>query len=85
MAGDLADCSDDEEEVDHQLDEEDDKDGYVEVGEDEPVGRAVAEAGRGEVPEEAANIEEDVGEADHDGAGPQGEAETAPGQKHAFP
>ena len=85
MAGDPPDCSDDEEEVDHQLDEEDDKDGYVEVGEDEAIGRAVAEAGRGEVPEEAANIEEDVGEADHDGAGPQGETETAPGQKHAFP
>ena len=85
MAGDPPNCSKDEEEVDHQLDEEDDKDGYVEVGEDEAVGRAVSEAGRGEVPEEAANVEDDVGEADDNGAGSQGEAETTPGQKHAFP
>ena len=71
--------SHDQEKVHHQLDEEDHKDGYVEVGEGETLWDGRPEAVWGEVAEEAGDVEEAVANPNHQAAAPQGEAETAPG------
>ena len=77
-------CAHDQEKVHHQLDEEDHKDGYVEVGEGETLWDGSPEAVWGEVPEEAGDVEEAVANPDHQAATSQGEAEAAPGMGEEF-
>ena len=55
----------DQEQVHHQLDEEDHKDGYVEVRERQTLWDGGPEAVGGEVPEEAGDVEQAVANADH--------------------
>lgn len=77
-------CAHDQEKVHHQLDEEDHKDGYVEVGEGQTLGDGSPEAVGGEVPEEAGDVEETVAEPDHQAATSEGEAEAAPEMREEF-
>ena len=77
-------CAHDQEKVHHQLDEEDHKDGYVEVGEGQTLGDGSPEAVGGEVPEEAGDVEEAVADPDHQAATSEGEAEAAPEMREEF-
>ena len=72
----------DEEEVHHQLDEEDHKDGKVKVG--ETLGTGNPEAVWGEVGEEEGDVEDAVGDPNHQAATSQGEPEAAPGWEEAL-
>ena len=55
----------DQEQVHHELDEEDHKDGYVEVRERQTLWDGGPEAVGGEVPEEAGDVEQAVADPDH--------------------
>ena len=77
-------CAHNQEKVHHQLDEEDHKDGYVEVGEGQTLGDGSPEAVWGEIPEEAGDVEETVADPDHQAATSEGEAEAAPRTGDAF-
>ena len=79
VAGDPPQRPHDQQQVHHQLQQHDHEDGDVEVGEGEVLGDWLAVALRGEVPEEAAGVEEAVAEANDEAACPQSQAETTPG------
>ena len=77
-------CSHDQEEVHHELDKEDHKDGYVEVGEGQTLWDGSPEAVWGEVPKEAGDVEEAVADPDHQAATSEGEAKAAPEMSEDF-